>query len=261
MHQQVFLPIFPFQTRLDGQFENGFLLEANLQDASVGAWQGVPAASGIQGYVWANQVGGFVELDSSDFDIHLPRLFTQSWHYDSINSRVHWTYGDGVLRVNSSIIDVRNDWIHGHIQFDLYNHPDSTDEIQSELTLLIGVLELDASYKSALLPNMERIQNTMDWLDAGLLAGNVTNSGFVSRTSTRRNAPPNSGTVMSFYHIEDGELKFQPQWQELTGIKAFVNVDNNDIDVIAESAEIENIALGTTVASCDRIGARFMAYD
>jgi len=244
-----FLTNLSFQTKLDGQFENGFLLEANLQDASVGAWQGVPAASGIQGYVWANQVGGFVELDSSDFDIHLPRLFTQSWHYDSINSRVHWTYDDRVLRVNSSIIDVRNDWIHGHIQFDLYNHPDSTDEIQSELTLLIGVLEMDASYKSALLPNMERIQNTMDWLDAGLLAGNVTNSGFVSRTSTRRNVPPNSGTVMSFYHIEDGELKFQPQWQELTGIKAFVNVDNNDIDVIAESAEIENIALGTTVAS------------
>jgi len=246
---QGYLQNVSVQTDLNGEFDGGFLLQANLQDIAVGAWQGAPAARGVQGYLQANQSSGFVELDSRDFEIHLPRLFTDSWLYDSLNSRVNWAIDGRTIRVNSSIIDVRNESIHGHIQFDLYNYPDSNDEMQSELTLLIGVLELDASYKSALLPNMPRIQNTMDWLNEGLLAGNITNSGFVSRTSTKRNAPLNSGTVMSFYNVENGVLKFQPEWPPLTDIDAFVRVDNNLVDVTANGAEIENIRLGHTEAA------------
>lgn len=235
-------------TDISGNFEGGFLLKANLVDVAVGAWQGAPSAQGIQGYVQANTNSGFVELDTDNFDIHLPRLFTDGWHFDSASSRVGWLVEDGTVRVNSSIIDVRNDYIHGHVQFDLFNRPDSAGDMQSELTLLIGVLEMDAAFKSLLLPEMDRIRTTMDWLDAALLAGDISNSGFVSRTSTRGNAPANSGTVMSFYNVENGELKFQPDWPELNGINAFVKVDNNNVDVEALAAEIEGISLQNTLA-------------
>jgi len=235
-------------TNLNGDFDGGFLLQANLVDVAVGAWQGAPSAQGIQGYVEANKSSGFVELDSDNFDIHLPRLFTDGWQFDSANTRVGWLVEDDTVRINSSVIDVRNDFLHGHVQFDLFNRPDSAGEIQSELTLLIGVLEMDAAFKSVLLPEMDRVRTTMEWLDEALLAGDISNSGFVSRTSTRANAPSNSGTVLSFYNVENGELKFQPDWPELKGIKAFVNVDNNNVDVEAASAEIEGITLDNTLA-------------
>jgi uncharacterized protein (TIGR02099 family) len=237
------------ETELNGNYEEGFLLQGNLENVEVGAWQGAPAAQGIQAYVQATASKGLVELDSNDFEVHLPQLFTDSWQFDSASSRVHWRLQDDIIHVNSSVIDVSNESIHGHVQFDLYTHRDSKGLMQTELTLLIGVLDLDVSYKSFLLPNMENIQSTLDWVDEALLSGNITNSGFVSRTSIGSNAPLNSGTVMSFYHIEDGDLKFQPGWPPLEEIKAFVKVDNTDVDVSAESALIEEILLENTVAT------------
>ena len=236
-------------TDLSGNYDDGFLLQGNLADVAVGAWQGAPSGSGIQGYVQANASNGFVELDSSDFEIHLPRLFDDSWQYTSANSRVHWSIQPDQLRVYSSVIDVSNDFIHGHVQFDLYNHRNSNDELESELTLMIGLIYVDASYKSLYLPKLAGIRTTMEWLDEALLDGRVSNSGFVSRTSTLGNAPVNSGTVLSFYEVADGRLKFQPQWPELTGIDAFILQENNNVDVTATSAAIEGINLGSTTAT------------
>ena len=63
---------------LDGSYPGGFLLRSNLQDGAVDAWLGAPAGSGIDGYVQADNTSGFVELDSDDFTLHLPRLFAQA---------------------------------------------------------------------------------------------------------------------------------------------------------------------------------------
>ena len=234
---------------LAGVMPDLFLLQGNLADVAVGAWQGAPSGSGIHGYVEADSNSGFVEIDTPDFEVHLPRLFTDSWRYTSTNSRVHWLIEDGQLRVNSSIIDVSNDFMHGHIQFDLWNHRDSNDQPRSELILLIGILQMDASYKSLYLPTLENVRTTMDWLDDALLAGDISNSGFVSRTSTIPGAPANSGTVLSFFNVADASLKFLPDWPALTDIDAFIAQDNTSVDVIADTAEIEGIRLGRTLGT------------
>ena len=237
-----------FTTELGTDKEADFFLTANLQDVAVGAWQGAPAASGVYGYLEADRNRGFVELDSSAFSIHLPRLFVDPWNYDEANSRVHWSLLNDMIRVNSSIIDVRNESTHGHVQFDLLNYRDAEGDPTTELTLLIGVLEMDASDKSLYLPTLPNLKGTMDWLDDALLGGDIRDSGFVSRTLISRNPVINSGTVLSFYQIDNGVLKFQPDWPELTDISAFVTVNNNDADVMADKAMIQNMLLSETMA-------------
>lgn len=237
-----------FSTDLAQDTDTDFLLSANLENVAVGAWQGAPSASGIQGYLQAEKNRGFVEMDSPAFSIHLPRLFEDPWNYDVANTRVNWSLLNNMLRVNSSIIDVRNELSHGHVQFDLLNYQDLAGEPTTELTLLIGVLEMDASFKSLYLPTLPNLKGTMDWLDEALLGGDISNSGFVSRTLMTRNPVANSGTVISFYQIDNGVLKFQPDWPELTDISAFVNVNNNEADVMADNAVIQNMALAQTVA-------------
>jgi len=249
-------------TDLAGAMPDLFLLQGNLADVAVGAWQGAPSGSGIHGYVEADSNSGFVEIDTQDFEVHLPLLFTDSWRYTSTNSRVHWLVEAGQLRVNSSVIDVSNDFMHGHVQFDLWNHRDSNDQPRSELILLIGILQMDASYKSLYLPTLENVRTTMAWLDEALLAGDITSSGFVSRTSTIRNSPANSGTVMSFFNVADASLKFLPDWPALTDINAFITQDNTSVDVIADTAEIEGIRLGRTLGTVRPLpeGASWLAF-
>ena len=79
----------------------------------------------------------------------------------------------------------------------------------------------------------------MAWLDEGLLGGDVSNSGFVARISTLRDAPENSGTVMTYYNIESGVgkidelLKDKARMKEMSenGIAEIV-LNDNCIDIV-----------------------------
>ncbi len=238
-----------FTTNLDGSFEDAFLLQGNLRHAAVGAWAGAPAGSGIDGYLEVSKSKGMVELASTDFGIHLPRIFDDAWQYDSARSQVNWEINDSLVHVWSSIIDVQNDFLHSHVQFDLSNTRNSTGETETDLTLLIGILDFDASQKSLYLPTLEKVRGTMDWLDEALLDGHITNSGFVSRTRLSPGATENDSTMLTFYNVSEGELKFLPDWPAVSGIDASVVVDNRDVDISAAAGMIEGIPLKDTVAA------------
>ena len=235
------------KTDASGTYPGLFDLYANLDDVAVGAWGQAPSAAGIFGYVEANRNTGFVELNSDDFTIHLPEIFNNEWHYDSINSRVHWSIDDA-LKVYSEVIDINNDQLHGRVQFELNNKQNDQGIWDTDLTLLIGILDFDASYKSLYLPSLSAIEVTMDWLDAAILEGKVNNSGFIFRGKTTNLQSPLERNIQTYYQVENGSIQFLDDWPILESIRARVKVDNLDVKVTSESAEIANIALGSTRA-------------
>lgn len=235
------------QTDFSGSYPGAFDLHANLEDVAVGAWAQAPSGSGINGYVQATQNTGFVELDSDDFTIHLPLIFTDSWHYDYINSRVSWSV-DETIRVHSEVIDIQNEALHGRVQFELNNKPNAEGGWDSDLTLLVGVLDFDASYKSLYLPSLNNIKGTMDWLDTAILAGNISNSGFLFRGKTTNLQSANQRNVQTYYRVEDASLRFLNDWPILENINALVKVDNTSVDVSSYSAEIASIELDASTA-------------
>ncbi|MDG2089557.1 MAG: YhdP family protein [Gammaproteobacteria bacterium] len=236
-----------FQTDFSGAYPGVFDLHANLDDVAVGAWAQAPSGSGINGYVEVDQNSGFVELDSDDFTIHLPVIFDDSWHYNSINSRVAWSVDESV-RIYSEVIDIQNDELHGRVQFELNNKPIAEGGWDSELTLLVGVLDFDASYKSLYLPTLSYIRGTMDWLDRAILNGSVKNSGFLFRGKTTNLQTAYERNVQTYYGVEDASLLFLDDWPLLENINGFVKVDNNEVDVSVETAEIAAIELGSGTA-------------
>ncbi len=241
------------QTDSSGDYPGLFDLHANLDDVAVSAWAQAPSGAGIFGYLEANQNTGFVELDSDNFTIHLPRIFDDEWHYDSINSRVYWSVDD-VVKVHSEITDIRNEQIQGRVQFELNNKQNAEGIWDTDLTLLIGILDFDASYKSLYLPTLSAVEVTMDWLDAAILDGNVHNSGFIFRGKTSNLQTPLQRNIQSFYQVEDASVKFLNEWPVLENIYASVKVDNVEVDILSDRAEIADIALGSTMAEVRPIG-------
>lgn len=234
---------------LDGSFANGFLLRGNLQDVAVDAWQGAPSGSGINGYVQVDSKGGFVELDSQDFTIQLPQLFAQPWHYDHINARVGWQLDNGDVQIQSSIIDLENASLRGRVQFELYNTRNSQNARESDLSVLVGMLNMDVAARSAYLPILPSLRQTMAWLDAALQDGQLSNNGFILRTSTLRGAPPAAKTTASWYNIENGRLEFLPQWPALEGIEGHVEARDADVDVSTTAGSIAGMQLQPTTAT------------
>jgi len=238
-----FLQNVVIETTLDGNYPGLFKLRGNLQDVAVDAWQGAPAGTGVQGFIQAQADSGFVELDSQDFTIKFPQLFAQSWHYDHINARVNWQLKERDLRVQSSIIDLENPFLRGRLQFDLYNTVNSRDRIESDLSLLVGMQSMDVATRSAYLPTMPDLKETMNWLDTALLAGQLSNNGFILRTSTLSGAPGAAKTSASWYNINNGQLKFLPDWPTLDAISGHVEVRDAQVDVSTTTAQISGIDL------------------
>ncbi len=244
-----FLGKVQFETALDGSHPDGFALRANLADVAVQAWGGAPAGRGLQGYLQMGARSGFVEVNSNDIDIHLPRLFNAPWHYDHLNTRVSWEIGDDSFRVGSSAIDVRNSGLDGRVQFDLYSSHDAAGQRVSEFTLLVGMRSMDVAQRSTLLPTLARLRPTMDWLQAALQGGRIHDSGFLLRTSTVANAPLGSDTFSTWYHVDDGTLQFLPDWPPLEDIAAYVFVRDGDVSVHTSAASIAGIALDPAVGT------------
>jgi uncharacterized protein (TIGR02099 family) len=236
-------------TRLDGTYPGGFELRANVADVAVDAWNSAPAGSGVQGYVQANALSGFVEVDSDDFELHLPRLFNTRWHYSHVNARVHWNVDGDDFRIGSNAIDVRGDGLDGTVRFDLYGTRDGDGEREMELSLLVGMRSMDVALRDAYLPTLPRLQPTMDWLRDALQGGRVRDSGFMLRTSTLGNTPREMNTYSTWYHVEDGTLQFLPEWPELENIKADVFVSDGHVDVHTQTASIAGMALNPSNAT------------
>src|SRR5690606_16669502 len=135
--------------------------------------------------------GGFVEVDSDDVELHLPRLFDTRWHYNHVNARVHWNFDLATrdFRIGSNAIEARGEGLDGTVRFDLYGTHDGAGERVTELSLLVGMRSMDVSLTDAYLPTLPRLQPTMDWLRSALQGGRVRDSGFMLRTSTQADAP------------------------------------------------------------------------
>ena len=236
------------QTDFSGSYPAGFKLAANLDAVAVDAWAQAPSGNGISGYVEASRDSGFVEVDAVNSNIHLPLIFNEGWQYDALNGRVYWSVSNGRVRVYSDVIDARNEDIHGRVRFEINNRQDAEGVWNSNLDLMVGVLDFDASHKSLYLPTLSNIRGTMDWLDEAVISGNITNSGFIFRGKTSNLQNDLQRTVQTFYQVEDASLRFLADWPILENISGFVEVNNRDVDIAAGRAEIAGIELTGSTA-------------
>lgn len=231
------------ETALDGSYPQGFFLRGNLENASVEAWQQAPAATGINAYVEASVAGGMAELDSSTFSIHLPQLFVSGWQYDRINARIKWQADRDEVRVQSSIIDVANAALEGRVRFNLHNTRDGDGHWTNEFELQVGMQRMQVEAGKVYLPMLERLQQTMDWLDDALLGGELGQSGFVLHSLSGAGVASPSAQGASWYRVTGGRLQFLPDWPVLENIEAGVVVRDEEVDVVARSGSLAGIAL------------------
>jgi uncharacterized protein (TIGR02099 family) len=244
------------QTALDGSDPQGFLLRANLENVAVQAWQQAPAGKGIQGYVEANARGGFIEVDSQDFTLHLPLLF-EPWHYDKVNARVDWRASPDHVQVQSALIRVANAQLQGQVSFAVENTRDQAGHWLSDFMLQVGVEKMQVETVPAYLPTLSRMRVTNAWLQAALQGGEVVDSGFVlHQLSGSALASLVTDTSIAdvtqnvaWYRLQQGSLKFLPDWPMLTGIEAAVIQRNNDVDILAHRASLAGLEVANASAS------------
>lgn len=233
----------------------------NLDDVRVSARGPAPSVWGVHGYSemsYRHETGrtqGFVEVDSPDLMLQLPNLFRDIWAYDHINGRVNFRLDtdDGMaLRLDSSVITAQSELLTGRAQFSTDYRIAADGERDIDLELLVGALEADVSGKSAYLPMargaLPAAQGVLSWIDDAVLAGRGDGSGFLFRGKVHDGARPQDRSMQMFYRIEDGTLRFDPEWPALEAVDGLVVVDGTEVEVNARAGSSLGIGFHSTRA-------------
>ena len=235
-------------------------LMTNARDVAISASRGAPSIWGINGYAEfsfdtdAGVADGFAEVDSQDLMLHLSQLFNDVWMYDHVNGRVRFSLArddDWWVRLSSSVIVAESDIISGRVQF--------ATEIQTgadrfiDLELMVGALRADASRKSVYLPTapgaLSYAQGILGWVDQAVLSGEGGGSGLIFRGHVHGGSSAAQRTLQMFYHVEEGRLRFDPEWPALDDLAGYVLIDDGEVDVRASAGSSLGIAFDSSVAS------------
>jgi uncharacterized protein (TIGR02099 family) len=247
---------FKLSTTMDDESLQSLELVSNIAGAKVSSVAGSPNISGISGYVELNfdnqtkLIKGLVEVESQEFSINIPNLFTSDWNYTYANGAIDFLVdlNDGQeISLVSSVVVAESEAVDANVKFasHLRRYPDGRRE--AELELFVGSTRMDASQKSLYLPDGSNVDDalrgSMNWVDAAVLGGDISSAGVLYRGSTVQGAPSSSKTFQSFFELTNGDMVFSEQWPGLSELSAYVYTDDNEIDVAVTNAQSMGLVL------------------
>jgi uncharacterized protein (TIGR02099 family) len=213
-------------------------LSARAEQLAVSAWRGVPALSGVDGYVSANQRGGYINLDvRSGFSAHFdptyarPMEFQQAsgqvaWHLQPENNRIYVNSGLLELRQNIDEDDSASEEVRGYFWLSLPWHSSG----DMDLYLHVGSRQLASrlypKYVPAVLPDALE-----SWLKQALgetAEGQVSDAGFVFR-GTLNTSNPLARSHQLYLKVADAALDYHPDWPALRQLQGRLLVDDNQV--------------------------------
>lgn len=230
----------------------GWHIEAQAEQVSVNAWRGVPALTGIDGYVKAGPEGGLINLDSRQgFTMHFDPTYASSLDYQQVSGQVAWHLQRAQQRiyVNSGAIQFRNpdEKITGYLWLELpWQRAGDID-----LFLHIGAQQLKAGNYPKYLP-AQLPEPLTNWLAASIgtaNSGRIEDLGFIFRGTL--NTPNGlARTHQLFLDIEDAELSYHADWPELKKVNGRLLISDNDVDASLASAELyDSQVMATRIAA------------
>ncbi|MDP3517981.1 MAG: YhdP family protein [Pseudohongiella sp.] len=232
-------------------------LATNIEEGALSAYRGAPSFWGVGGYA---EIGfdastglgeGFLEVDSSDVSMHIPRLFDQIWDYGHVNGRVGFrmqTGPDASIKLVSGIVVAESDIVTAHGQF--ATHIQLGENRFIDLELKLGALKADVSRKTPYLPMAatapRSAQPALNWVEQAVQQGEGAGSGLIFRGRVQRGALPVERSLQMFFNVVDGTLKFDPAWPPLEELDGFVLISENNVDISAKAGSTLGIKLDSS---------------
>lgn len=218
-------------------------LQANADNISSGPWSGVPAFTGVSGYLQSGIGYGFIDLDSNNgFSMLYPDVYHQPIVFQRAAGRVqwHWQPEEKTVLVGSDYASLSGD--PGEARGNFWLHlPLHGADFHSELYLSIGLRNSKAKYRNMLIPYILP-KDLLAWLDSSIKEADLSDAGFLYRSGLSH-GETKEGAVQFYGNIQKGELEFHPEWPPLKNIDAHILVDNHNAEIRAQHATLYNTVI------------------
>lgn len=237
------------------------LMQANLAQVSVNAWEGAPAGAKLDGWLEASAAGGEVVFAATPLDLSFPLLYSHGWEFSQARGRVRWELDDDYLAVIGQNLAVS-------LPFDAKTTAEVSGEfayqfkpstIAQNFYLNLGLLPAPVQVQSVLVPDQLLNPDVNQWLNSALLAGDTHITGFIFA-----GALDEQPVFELLTNFSNTKFKFQPDWPALEKAQGYVHVRDSQVDGAVKQAYLGKARLQqakfTTLAGADSYPA-FVALD
>lgn len=240
--------------RLPGE-PGPFEFSARLRQVSVSAYGGAPGGEGVDGLIWLDRDGGWVETDSQDVTLGFPELFLDSWLLDRVTGRVAWRLEADGTRVFAEGLEATyqgDTRLRGAFDLRLKRYGDDN------LGLAIHIEDAPAGQVGLFVPARVVGDGLYDWLTTAITGGRVESGSFFGHGQIGWGAPPGSFSTSMRFRFRDGEITYDPAWPEVTGADGEVLITNGETDVRLNAARTGGLELepGRVQVLTDAEGSR-----
>ena len=221
-----------------------FHLQANVFDAAVESWQGAPQVRHATGFVEATAFKGRMVIDANNgFVMHYPIVYKKPLDFYQASGEVAWFVNleSSMVYVTSGLLNLKGESGEGAGYLYLSLPTKRLDNIEPEMTLVVGMRESVARYHEAYVPYT--IPDSLyNWLGQSIKDGDLTDGGFIYRGSLL-GTPMRPRSLQLSMKIHSGELAFDPAWPVLKNADASLLVDDLGLAVTIDKGEL----LGNTL--------------
>jgi uncharacterized protein (TIGR02099 family) len=193
-------------------------------------WRSVPGLTGLRLSFDGNQSGGWLQIDSADFQVEFPRLFRQPLKAKRLAGGFQWRFDThSGLHLSTGRLEMRNDDVETLSRLKLDIPLSGTDlfiDMQSDFW------NGDGARKSVYLPVGIMPDALVQWLDRSVVSGYVNAGSFLlygplSEFPFRQQ----QGRFEVWFGVEDLVLDYMPGWPRIEQGMAEAFFVNNSLQI------------------------------
>ena len=222
-----------------------------LDDINIKAYEASPSGKNLDGYLYADDVSGYVSFLSDNFELGFPELFLEPWEITRAEGQVSWSLTGSDTTINSDGLRLwREDGSFIYGDFVLRLNDKSHEDY---LFLALGLQDVLFQDAVKFVPYYTVNKDLYSWLSNSLIAGSVSSGVYYGYGSVESDSPQNSYTSSIFLQSKNGVVLFEPDWPYLEELEADVMIQNGQLEINAKHANIAGTHLENLKASLPEV--------
>ena len=197
-----------------------------LQNVRVDTYKGVPVFSDLDGFISLSAEDGFLDIHNDQpFEMLFPKQFREPWDVDSAHARINYSYQSGILRLNSSLIELTSGamTVKGRLVMNL-----PKNERDQNWGLEVGILNADLLEAHLYMPNTISVE-VRKWVNQAILRGVSNKSGIVIHGSFAAVSPKKEKSHELFFSVQDVILDYTPEWPRIDDLVGTIYIGNREV--------------------------------
>ena len=210
---------------------SGWSAIAEVTDATVDPFEGVPGLAGIDATVEGDQDGATAWIATTDFALDLPRVYRDPIRFQEVRGQLSAHWRSDALFLERGLLHA-TDTDHGAvIEFGIDIPLDSASAQAPDLAmnLSVGFGRAPVAIRDRYIPYIVD-ENLYDWLAGAIPAGEVASGAFIWRGPFDDYGEGDQSLQLGL-NLVDTELRFEESWPSITDLDATLLLDTERLSV------------------------------